>query len=117
MLRFDVISKLGLTLDAGKGTCLVQSDGMRSVQDRIASLDEEQVELDRITRVHVSIREKIFAAQQHRLGLVDPLLPQRLRMIHPIDCTGHVPNMKIKDENRETIKCRKSDRDVGNASR
>lgn len=61
VLVLDVVAELGLTLEASKGAGLIQSDGVSPVEDRIASLDEEQVELDGIARVHIAVREKVFA--------------------------------------------------------
>ena len=87
MFGFDVVAELGLALHSGKGAGLIQGDGMCPVQDRVAGLDEEQVELDRIARVDVAVREEVLAPQQDRFALVDPLLPQRLRVIHPIHCS------------------------------
>ena len=84
MLRFDIVAKLRLALDAGKSAGLVQCDGVSAVENRVTRLDEEQVELDGIARVHVAVREEVLAPEEDRFVLVDPLLPQRLGVIHPI---------------------------------
>ncbi|KAH9403878.1 hypothetical protein TYRP_014389 [Tyrophagus putrescentiae] len=53
LLRFDVIAVLHLTLDAGKLAGLVKCHGVRSVDDRIARLHVQQMQLHRIARVDV----------------------------------------------------------------
>lgn len=50
-----MIAELGLALHAGKGARLVECHGMRAIEDRVASLNKEQVQLDGIARIHVTV--------------------------------------------------------------
>ena len=63
VLGLDVVAELSLALDAGEGARLVLRDGVRAVEDRVAGLDVEQVELDGVARVHVAVREEVLAPQ------------------------------------------------------
>ena len=94
MLGFNVIAELGLALYAGKGARLIQCDGMRAVKDRVASLNKEQVQLDGIARIHVTVREEIFASEEDCFALVDALFAQRLGVIYPVDCRTQKTNTK-----------------------
>lgn len=63
MLGFDIVPELGLALDPGEFASFVQRDGMSPVENRVTRLDKEQVQLDRVARVHVAVREKVLATQ------------------------------------------------------
>lgn len=63
MFRFDVVPELGLALHSGKTARLVKSDWMSTIQDGIASLNEQKVQLHRIARVDIAVREEVLSAQ------------------------------------------------------
>ena len=85
MFGFDVVTELSLALDTGEFAGFVLRNGVSPVENRVTRLDEEQVELDWIARIDVAIRKEVLATQQDRLALVDALLPQRFRVIHPVN--------------------------------
>jgi len=84
VLGLDIITKLGLALNSSKGACLIQRDRVSAVENRVPGLDEEQVELDGIARVYISVGEEILAPKEYGFALVNALFPQRFRVIHPI---------------------------------
>lgn len=85
MFALDVVTELVLALDAGELAGFVQRDRVRAVEDGVPGLHIQQVQLDGVARVDVLVGEKELAAQQHRLGLIDALLAQRLRRVDPVD--------------------------------
>lgn len=85
MFALDIVTELVLALDACEFARLLQRDGVRAVEDGVPSLHVQQVQLDGVARVDVLIGEEELAAQQHRLGLVNALLAQRLGRVDPVD--------------------------------
>lgn len=61
---------------------------MRPVEDGVPRLHVQQVQLHRVPRVHVPVREEQLAPQQQRLRRVHALLAERLGRLHPVHC-GH----------------------------
>ena len=59
MLGFDVVSELGLALDAGKLAGFVQRDGVSSIENRVTRLNEEQVKLDGVEQVKLDGVERV----------------------------------------------------------
>lgn len=84
--RFDKVAELNLALQAGEVDCFIFADGMEPVDDAVAALHVEQVELDGVSGVHICIREEVLATKKEGLRLFDALLSEGLRVVHPIYC-------------------------------
>lgn len=85
VLRFGVVPKLNMCLDSSEFAGLVLGDGVRTVDDSIASLHIEQIQLNRISRIDVLVREEEFPLEENCFRFIDTLFPQGLAYIDPND--------------------------------
>lgn len=85
MLRLVVVSELNVCLDSSEFAGLVLGDGMSSVEDSIARLHIEQIQLNRISRIDVLVREEEFPLEKNCFRFVDALFPQGLAYVDPND--------------------------------
>lgn len=84
MARLDKVAELDLTLKSGQSDGFILADGVEAVDDTVATLHVQQVQLDGVARVDVRVGEEVLATQEERLRILDALLSQRLRVIDPI---------------------------------
>ena len=85
VVLFPVVSELDLDLEGREVDGVVHPDGMGAVQDGLASLLVEEVQLDGVAGVDVGVRVKVLALQEEDIAFNDALFAEGLAMVDPVN--------------------------------
>ena len=85
MCRFTMVSELYLALVSRKLDRIVLSDGMCRVQNGLFGLLVQQIQLNWVARVDISVAIEVFALKQQNICFSNALLSKSFAMVHPMN--------------------------------
>ena len=84
MRCLPVVSELDLDLQRGEINRIVLPNGMSSIQNGLLGLLVQEVELDRVTWVNISVGIEVFPLQKKNVCFDNTLFSKCFAVVHPV---------------------------------